>query len=65
MKGTAREFGRLRILLLWLHAFEEPFYSVTNCERLTRTSLFGNGTVRFVGALCRLTLRKEDHANEN
>ena len=24
---AAHEFGRLKIMLLWLHAFEEPFYS--------------------------------------
>lgn len=59
MKQAVREFGRLRILLMWLHAFEEPFYTVKDFESLGRHALFRQGTTRFVGALCCLTLRKE------
>lgn len=61
MKQAVREFGRLRILLMWLHAFEEPFYTVKDFESLGRHALFRQGTTRFVGALCCLSLRKERH----
>jgi ubiquinone/menaquinone biosynthesis C-methylase UbiE len=58
LKDVAREFGRLRMLLLWLHAFEEPFYSCRGLEELPRTTPFGEGRTRFVGVMCCLTLEK-------
>ena len=60
LKETAREFGRLRMLLLWLHAFEEPFYSVEGMELLARPSLFGEGRTRFLSMMCCLILEKKD-----
>ena len=59
LKEAAREFGRLRMLLLWLHAFEEPFYSQQALELLPGQSLFKKGRIHFTGVLCCLTMRKE------
>lgn len=58
LKETAREFGRLRMLLLWLHAFEEPFYNCRNFALLACPTLFKEGRVRFVGALYCLVMEK-------
>lgn len=58
LKETARRFGRLRMVLLWLHAFEEPFYSYEDFGSLAESSLFKEGQTRFVGVLCCLMLRK-------
>lgn len=58
LKETAREFGKLKMLLLWLHAFEEPFYSTRNFAELSRPTLFKEGRIRFVGVLCCLILKK-------
>jgi ubiquinone/menaquinone biosynthesis C-methylase UbiE len=59
LKEAAREFGRLRILLLWLHAFEEPFYSRQALEMLPEKSLFQQGSIHFAGVLCCLVMKKE------
>ena len=59
LKKAAGEFGRLRILLLWIHAFEEPFYSRKSLEQLPEASLFGRGKTSFPGVFCCLALRKE------
>lgn len=58
-EAAAREFGRLRMLFLWVHTFTEPFYSMAEFERLGRSSLFREARIGFTGALCRLTMRKE------
>jgi len=58
LKKTVREFGRLRILLLWLHAFEEPFYSREKFSSLAHPTLFKKGRTRFVGALFCLEMQK-------
>ncbi|MHC4092379.1 MAG: class I SAM-dependent methyltransferase, partial [Planctomycetota bacterium] len=58
LRETAREFGRLRILLLWLHGFEEPFYTRENFALLARPTPFREGETRFVGVLCCLALKK-------
>ncbi|MBN1255419.1 MAG: class I SAM-dependent methyltransferase [Deltaproteobacteria bacterium] len=59
LKEAARDFGRLRIVLLWMHAFEEPFYSREALELLPETSLFSKGSTRFAGVLCCLIMRKK------
>ena len=59
LKEAAREFGRLRMLILWLHAFEEPFYSRQALELLPEASLFKKGSTHFAGVLCCLVMRKE------
>jgi ubiquinone/menaquinone biosynthesis C-methylase UbiE len=59
LREAAREFGRLRILLLWLHAFEEPFYSRQALVLLPEASLFKKGSTHFTGVLCCLVMRKE------
>lgn len=59
LKKAAGEFGRLRILLLWIHAFEEPFYSRKAFEQLPKASLFRRGKTSFPGVVCCLALRKD------
>ncbi len=59
LREAAREFGRLRIMLLWLHAFEEPFYSRQALALLPESSLFKKGRTQFAGILCCLVVRKE------
>lgn len=58
LKETAREFGRLRMLLLWLHAFEEPFYNCRSFALLARSTLLKKCRTRFVGALYCLAMEK-------
>jgi len=58
LKERAREFGRLKMLFLWLHAFEEPFYSRKNFELLARPTLFKEGRTQFVGLFYCLILQK-------
>lgn len=65
LKETAREFGKLKMLLLWLHAFEEPFYSCNDFELLARPTLFNKGQTRFVGVMCCLALKKELHVPDS
>jgi len=55
---TTREFGRLKALLFWLHSFEEPFYTGENFTSLAKSTLFKQGSSRFVGVLCCLILKK-------
>lgn len=55
----ARSFGGLRVLLLWIHAFEEPFYSQNQFLSLPASTLFINGSTEFVGVLCCLILQKQ------
>lgn len=59
LKEAAREFGRLRMLILWLHAFEEPFYGRQALELLPEKSLFKQVNTHFAGVLCCLVMRKE------
>jgi ubiquinone/menaquinone biosynthesis C-methylase UbiE len=58
LRETAREFGRLKMWLFWLHAFEEPFYSRRDFELLAAPTSFKEGRVRFVGVQCCLILKK-------
>ncbi len=58
LREAAREFGKLKIVLLWLHAFEEPFYSCKGFELLARPTLFKEGRTRFVGVMYCLILKK-------
>jgi len=58
LRETARQYGKLKILLLWLHAFEEPFYSCKGFALLARPTWFRQGRTRFVGVLCCLMLKK-------
>lgn len=59
LEQMTREFGRLRTTFFWVHAFEEPFYSVAGFERLADDTPFSKGPTRFVGILCCLMLTKE------
>jgi ubiquinone/menaquinone biosynthesis C-methylase UbiE len=64
LKEAAREFGRLRMLLLWLHAFEEPFYSRQALNLLPEASLFKQGSTHFAGVLYCLVMRKNLRGSE-
>jgi len=59
LKQMAREAGRMRMLLLWLHAFEEPFYSRYGLEELPRPTPFEAGQTRFVSVMCCLAVEKK------
>jgi ubiquinone/menaquinone biosynthesis C-methylase UbiE len=52
------EFGRFKMMLLWLHTFEEPFYSVDEMIALPATTPFIEGEVHFAGVFCCLVLKK-------
>jgi len=58
LRNLSREFGRLRRWLLWLHAYEEPFYTQEEMLSLARQSVFQAGACRFIGALCRMSMQK-------
>ncbi len=53
-----KQIGSLRLALLWLHSFEEPFLCPDDMKKLAENTLFGHGDIRFVGALCCLVLKK-------
>jgi ubiquinone/menaquinone biosynthesis C-methylase UbiE len=57
VEGT-KEFGKLKILLLWLHAFEEPFYSHKKFHLLANPTLFKQAQTKFVGVMLCLILKK-------
>ena len=58
MAEAARQFGRLRVFLFWLHGFEEPFLSSHALEALAKETRFGEGVTQFVGVLCCVRLVK-------
>jgi len=55
---TSDILGRWRVLFMWLHGFEEPFYRTDELRQLAEGSLFATGEVGFLGLVCRLALRK-------
>ena len=57
-REAVRRFGRFRIAMLWLHTFEEPFYSADDLISLARASRFRDGRTSYVGVLCRLEMVK-------
>jgi ubiquinone/menaquinone biosynthesis C-methylase UbiE len=58
MEKATQEFGRLKMFLLWLHAFEEPFYSHKDFHLLAHPTLFKDAQTRFVGVMFCLILNK-------
>ena len=58
-KNSAKEYGRLKLLMLWIHACEEPFYSQQATLDLACSSLFQKGTLEFIGVLCCLDMVKD------
>ncbi len=58
MKAATSEFGKLRLALLWIHSFEEPFYSRDGFQKLPCDTHFKKGKIRFVGVQCCLVLKK-------
>lgn len=57
-EAARREFGVVRTRMLWLHSFEEPFYSPEDMEALVPATSFQRGQTHFVGVLCCLVLQK-------
>jgi hypothetical protein len=49
---------RYRLALLWLHSFEEPFYTAEQMQALAAASRFGRGDTHYVGGLCCLAMMK-------
>ena len=58
-RDAARQYGRFRMMLLWLHSFEEPFYNAEELQSLAGLTRFATGQTQFVGVLCCLVLRRE------
>jgi ubiquinone/menaquinone biosynthesis C-methylase UbiE len=58
VRQVKEHFGVFRFTLLFLHSFEEPFYSPLEMETLAEKTLFKTGRTRFAGALCCLTMKK-------
>jgi ubiquinone/menaquinone biosynthesis C-methylase UbiE len=58
LREAALRLGRFGAMLLWLVAFEEPFYSGEEFLSLAEASLFTKGQGRFVGGLYCLSLNK-------
>jgi ubiquinone/menaquinone biosynthesis C-methylase UbiE len=52
------QFGTLRLAILCLHSFEEPFLDVDEMRALAERTEFELEETRFVGPLCCLVLRK-------
>jgi ubiquinone/menaquinone biosynthesis C-methylase UbiE len=59
LQEAGRSFGRLRVLLLWIHAFMEPFYSQEQFSSLPASTLFFRGSTEFVGVMYCLVLQKK------
>jgi ubiquinone/menaquinone biosynthesis C-methylase UbiE len=57
-RRAKQEYGSLRTTMLWLHSFEEPFYSPQDMEALIPDTAFRKGQTQFVGVLCCLVLQK-------
>ena len=60
LKETAREFGTLRMVFLWIHGFEEPFYRMKELDEIVSETIFKKGNVRFVGVMGCLMTTKGD-----
>ena len=58
LKEAMSEFGKLRVALLWIHSFEEPFYSRDEFKKLPCHTHFKKGEIRFVGVQCCLVLKR-------
>lgn len=58
-------FGGLRLALLWLHSFEEPFLNAEKMAALGRMTDFSAAETRFTGAICCLVLKKEGISAED
>jgi len=57
-EAARSEFGSWRTHMLWLHSFEETFYTPQDMEELLPATLFKGGQTQFVGMLCCLVLQK-------
>jgi ubiquinone/menaquinone biosynthesis C-methylase UbiE len=56
--AAVRRFGRTRMVMMWLHSFEEHFYAPEELLALARASRFREGRTSYVGLLCRLEMEK-------
>jgi len=58
LRGLARCYGWLWVVLFWLHGFQEPFYGREAYEALPHDTPFSQDPTRFVAGMCCLQLRK-------
>ncbi len=58
LKEASQEFGKLKTLLLWLHALEEPFYTYENYGKLADNTFFKCCETKFTGVMACLILQK-------
>ncbi len=58
-RRVLQEFGRPVAMLLWIHAFAEPFHTCESFEALARSTLFQEGRIRFAGMMACLALTKK------
>jgi len=58
VKNASKEFGKLKMFFLWLHAFEEPFYSHRNFYLIVKPTLFKEVQTKFIGVMFCLILKK-------
>ncbi|HOW57803.1 MAG TPA: class I SAM-dependent methyltransferase [Smithellaceae bacterium] len=64
LQEVLAKYGGFRLLLLWLHSFEEPFLNAPEMEQLGRQTKFAGVETKFAGALCCLILRKHSEVNK-
>jgi ubiquinone/menaquinone biosynthesis C-methylase UbiE len=58
LANMAHQYGRFITMMLWLHSFEEPFYSRRDFKALAEPSLFRDCNTRFVGVSYCLILKR-------
>ncbi len=58
LRQMAKDFGRLHMVLLWVHSFEEPFYAEESFRALAPAALYDLVQAGFVGVVCGLVLRR-------
>jgi ubiquinone/menaquinone biosynthesis C-methylase UbiE len=56
--AAKHEFGGFWVTLLWLHAFEEPFYTEEDLRSLASASPFGSSAAHFIGLFCCIAMQK-------
>ena len=59
LRAAGKEIGRFNVALLWLHSFEEPFYSSRDFQALGAQSDFRRARLGFIGVFCRLKMEKQ------
>jgi ubiquinone/menaquinone biosynthesis C-methylase UbiE len=58
-ESMKRQYGKFPAYLMWMHAFEEPFYTMRYFREMPLSTSFKGGDARFVGAFYCMVLRKD------